>query len=110
MHRIHRAGVHLPWAVDPVTTHHPLVAPRVHPGDVLPELLANIAAALPFALIAHRAAPGPVRETCLACGCLCLPDEHCPGCEARRLNRGATNGKDHDHERVHGPLIVPGAV
>lgn len=26
------------------------------------------------------------RTTCMACGCLVLLDEHCPGCRARRLN------------------------
>lgn len=26
------------------------------------------------------------RELCIACGCLCLPDEHCPMCRAQRSN------------------------
>lgn len=28
-----------------------------------------------------------LRETCYGCGCLCLPDEACPGCRARAAAR-----------------------
>lgn len=31
--------------------------------------------------------PESLGETCLACGCLCLPDERCPSCESTRLAR-----------------------
>lgn len=41
------------------------------------------------AIVAIRAAvfvamQPPERDCCEACGCLVLPDEHCPGCKARR--------------------------
>lgn len=36
--------------------------------------------------VAHARA---ARTTCDACGCLCWPWEHCPGCVARRLERKA---------------------
>jgi hypothetical protein len=50
-------------------------------GDVIRRAVASIRLAV---LIAERP---PELDCCVACGCLVLPDEQCPGCRAQREKR-----------------------
>jgi len=54
--------------------------PARHPIDALVPILHQLEAL------------GTPRETCLACGCLCLVNERCPGCLSRALDRAAAVG------------------
>lgn len=55
----------------------PIKSPTPRQGRLLASHLVAVLAQL-------QATATSARQVCLACGCLCRPDEQCPGCRAER--------------------------
>ena len=75
----------------PVCRYAPLKPTNPHRlcDDCHVDLVQRAVTAIRGAVIAELSKP-PELDCCLACGCLVLPDEHCPGCKAARLQGKAS--------------------